>query len=131
MVKLAFLDKKKDGMALVMALFIMVVIMMLGIVFTVMMASESNTALSETQSIKALYLADAGLQYAQYSVGQCVNWDTLGSSFSGEFGEGSFSVVFTNPDEANDVVWTSSWGYIYDSTLGYSAQRYVGARLTK
>ena len=130
-------QKRERGVALVMALFILIVIMMLGMVFTVMMASESNNAIRATHSIKSLYLADAGLQYAQYSTGNTTDWTTLDDVGSNSFSrllntEESFSVVFSDAySGATDGVWASSWGYVYDALLGYSTQRLVTAQFKK
>ncbi len=126
--------RKESGIALITALFILIVIMMMGMVFTMMMASEINTSVREKQSTTALYLADAGLQYAQYSLGQ------IGSSWSStnptrdtyswcDLGEGVFSYIYTAGGDSS--VYVSSWGIIYDSTLGYSVKRHVAARFGK
>jgi len=115
--------KKESGIALITALFILIVIMMLGMVFTMMMASETNTSVRESQSTKALYLAEAGIYYGQYSAG--MTGSDLSSlddnSYYEELGEGSFSIVFK--DATTNSVLVSSWGYIYDSALGYSIVR--------
>ncbi len=126
--------KRESGIALITALFILIVIMMMGIVFTMMMASETNTSVREKQSTQALYLADAGLQYAQYSAGMTGtagrDFDTLTGSFSRIAATGqSFSVVWSGGSAAE--VWASSWGYVYDSTLDYSAARHLACKLTK
>lgn len=123
-------QRKESGIALVTALFILIVIMMMGAVFTMMMASETNTSIRQKQSTQALYLADAGLQYAQYSAGNTSDWATLPSSFSQIVTTGqSFSVVWSGA--AANEVWASSWGYVYDSTLDYSAARHLACKLTK
>ncbi len=124
-------QKKESGVALVMALFILIVIMMLGMVFTMMMASETNTSVREKQSTVALYLADAGLQYAQYSLGDTDNdWITFDDHYTiRELGEGSFSLIYTGGGDYSKYV--SSWGIIYDSTLGYSVKRHVAALFSK
>ncbi len=122
-------QKKESGIALVMALFILIVIMMLGMVFTVMMASETNTSVREKQSTAALYLADAGLQYAQYSLGNTTTWSTLNDKFSTmNLGDGSFSIHYY---PIPSYMAVSSWGYIYDSTLGYSIIRHIAAQFSK
>ena len=121
--------KKESGVALVMALFILIVIMMLGMVFTMMMASETNTSVREKQSTAALYLADAGLQYAQYSAGKTGNWDTLYGKYSEmSLGEGLFSIHYY---QITGYMAVSSWGYIYDSAQDYSVVREVAARFSK
>lgn len=127
-------QKKESGIALITALFILIVIMMLGMVFTMMMASETNTSVREKQSTAALYLADAGLQYAQYSAGMTGkegrNFDTLTGSFSQIVTTGqSFSVVWSG--WSTNEVWASSWGYVYDSTLNYSVARHLACKLAK
>ena len=123
--------KKESGIALITALFILIVIMMLGMVFTMMMASETNTSVRESQSTKALYLAEAGIYYGQYSAGMTgSDLISLGSNpdwYSEELGEGSFSIVFRNATENSALV--SSWGYIYDSSLGYSIVRELAVSL--
>ncbi len=122
-------EKKESGIALVTALFILIVIMMLGAVFTMMMASETNTSVRETQSTKALYLADAGLQYAQYSLGKTTDWSSLDGKFSTmDLGDGSFSIHYY---QIPNYMAVSSWGYIYDSTLGYSIIRHIAAQFSK
>ncbi len=123
--------KKESGIALVMALFILIVIMMLGMVFTVMMASETNTSVRESQSTKALYLADAGLQYAQYSAGMTADegrgLNTL-TNFNKSMGTyQSFSIYWW--DQSGPSAQVSSWGIVYDSTLGYSVMRELAASL--
>ena len=121
--------KKESGVALVMALFILIVIMMLGMVFTMMMASETNTSVREKQSTAALYLADAGLQYAQYSLGNTTAWNSLNGKFSTmDLGDGSFSIHYY---EITNYMAVSSWGYIYDSAQGYSVVREVAAQFSK
>ena len=120
--------KKESGIALITALFILIVIMMMGMVFTMMMASETNTSVREKQSTAALYLAEAGIYYAQYSAGMTGSPLTnLGDWYSEELGEGSFSIVFRNA--TTNSVLVSSWGYIYDSSLGYSIVREVAVSL--
>lgn len=124
-------QKRESGVALVMALFILIVIMMLGAVFTMMMASETNTSVRQKQSTAALYLADAGLQYAQYSLGKTTTttWDHLDGKFSTmNLGDGSFSIHYYS---IPNYMAVSSWGNIYDSTLGYSIVRQIAARFSK
>lgn len=121
-------QKKESGIALITALFILIVIMMLGTVFTMMMASETNTSVREKQSTAALYLADAGLQYAQYSLGKTTTWSSLDGKFSTmDLGDGSFSIHYYSIPSYMAV---SSWGYVYDSTLSYSIIRQVAARFS-
>ncbi len=122
-------QKKESGVALVMALFILIVIMMLGMVFTMMMASETNTSVREKQSTAALYLADAGIQYAQYSAGNTDDWRSIfDNTVTKNLGSGSFSIHFY---DGSDHMAVSSWGYIYDSTLGYSIIRHIAAQFSK
>jgi len=122
-------QKKENGIVLVTALFILIVIMMLGMVFTMMMVSENNTSVREKQSTAALYLADAGLQYAQYSLGKTTLWDSLDNKFSTmDLGDGSFSIHYY---DITNYMAVSSWGYIYDSTLDYSIIRQVAADFSK
>jgi type II secretory pathway pseudopilin PulG len=122
-------QKKESGVALIMALFILIVILMLGMVFTMMMASETNTSVREKQSTAALYLADAGLQYAQYSLGNTDTWNTLNDKFSTmDLGDGSFSIHYY---DITNYMAVSSWGYIYDSSLGYSVVRQIAAQFSK
>lgn len=127
-------QKKESGIALITALFILIVIMMMGMVFTMMMASETNTSIRQKQSTQALYLADAGLQYAQYSLGKIgANWSSTNptrDTYSWrDLGEGVFSYIYT--DGGDSSVYVSSWGIIYDSTLDYSAARHIACKLTK
>jgi len=126
-------QKKETGIALVTALFILIVIMMMGAVFTVMMASETNTSVREKQSTAALYLADAGLQYAQYSLGNTADWGdiTLTTYSWRDLGEGVFSYIYTGLNATSDSIYVSSWGIIYDSALAYSIQRQVAAQFGK
>jgi type II secretory pathway pseudopilin PulG len=122
-------QKKESGVALVMALFILIVIMMLGMVFTMMMASETNTSVREKQSTAALYLADAGLQYAQYSLGNTTTWSSLDGKFSTmNLGNGSFSIHYY---QITSYMAVSSWGYVYDSAQSYSVVREVAAQFSK
>ncbi len=123
------LPKKESGVALVTALFILIVIMMLGMVFTMMMASETNTSVREKQSTAALYLADAGLQYAQYSLGNTTDWNTLDDKFSTmNLGDGSFSIHYYS---ITSYMAVSSWGYVYDSAQSYSVVREIAAQFSK
>ncbi|HEA47173.1 MAG TPA: hypothetical protein ENH97_02040 [bacterium] len=126
-------QKKESGIALITALFILIVIMMMGMVFTMMMASETNTSVREKQSTAVLYLADAGLQYAQYSLGNTDDWGdiTLTTYSWSDLGEGVFSYIYTGLNAASDSIYVSSWGIIYDSTLKYSIQRQVAAQFGK
>lgn len=126
-------QKKETGVALVTALFILIVIMMLGMVFTMMMASETNTSVREKQSTAALYLADAGLQYAQYSAGKTGKATGSFASLYGKFstmdlGDGSFSIHYY---QIPSYMAVSSWGYIYDSAQGYSVVREIAANFSK
>ena len=122
--------KKESGIALVTALFILIVIMMLGMVFTMMMASETNTSVREKQSTVALYLADAGLQYAQYSLGNTGDWDTLNNKYSVMYLDTykSFSIHYY---QITSYMAVSSWGYVYDSAQDYSVVREVAAQFSK
>ncbi len=122
-------EKKESGIALITALFILIVIMMMGMVFTMMMASETNTSIRQKQSTAALYLADAGIQYAQYSAGNTADWSSIfDNAVTKNLGSGSFSIHYY---DITNYMAVSSWGYIYDSTLNYSIIRQVAAQFSK
>jgi Tfp pilus assembly protein PilX len=122
-------EKKESGIALVASLFILIVLLILGTIFTMMMASETNISVRESQSTQALYLADAGLQYAQYSAGNTSDWNSIfDNAVAKNLGSGSFSVHFY---DKTDCMAVSSWGYIYDSAQGYSVVREVAADFSK
>lgn len=135
------MSKKESGIVLVLAIFILLVITILGVVFTTMMATEITVSERESQSVKALYLADIGIQYARYSAGTIGKEGfTLpegirdGDTYSAEVGPSCyFEIVFKNPyaDDASNSnsVWVSSWGRVIDSVRGYTVERQLGVLL--
>ena len=122
-------QKKESGIALVASLFILIILLILGTIFTMMMASETNISVRESQSTQALYLADAGIQYAQYSAGNTDDWNNIfDNTVTKNIGSGSFSIHYYSIPSYMAV---SSWGYVYDSTLDYSIVRQIAARFSK
>lgn len=90
----------QNGVSLVAAIFIIMVLAFMGVMFVSLINTSSFTAVNDMQSAQALYVAEGGVEYAQYSLAQNLDWYrsvsdpmTAPTSTTLNLGAGSFSVV--------------------------------------
>ena len=121
----------KRGSVLLMCFYIVAALAMIGAAFGLVMVNERLAVLHHTQSVQALYLADAGLQKAVYDLRQDYinsgNWND--GDINGiavvpapnqfyplynivNLGAGTYSVELMNDGSAMNEVWVKSTGTI-------------------
>jgi hypothetical protein len=95
--------KNQNGVTIIAAIFIIVVLGFMGVMFLTMINTGSFTAVNDIQSAQALYVAEGGAEYAQYALAQNRNWyrsvsDPMPAPASAilNLGVGSFFNVSTN-----------------------------------
>jgi len=62
------------GMSLVAALFIIVVLAFMGVMFLSMISTSTLTSVNDMQSMQAFNIAEGGVEYAQYTLSQNLDW---------------------------------------------------------
>ena len=95
--------KSQNGVSLIAAIFIIVVLAFMGVMFVSLINTGSLTSVNDMQSAQALYIAEGGLEYEQLSLAQNLDWyrsaadpiATTTRSLGG--GGGSFTVVSNLP----------------------------------
>ena len=104
---------KKKGFALVAVIFIILVVAMLSLATSSLISSEAFVAAKNYDSLRAFYIAEAGLQYTiTASLEGSGDWSGF-VGLSGSFANGSFSVTNVSPeaDSANLQV-TGTYGNV-------------------
>jgi len=89
---------KKNGFALLMAIFIMVVFSLLGALAVSIVSNENIRAANELQSVQALHLAEGAYNYAFASYFEAPRWNdnpAIAVDISRNFGVGAFRVNAT------------------------------------
>ncbi len=92
------------GVSLIAAVFIIVVLAFMGVMFVSLITTSSLTSVNDMQSAQALYIAEGGVEYTQYSLAQNLDWYRSASdpmpapaSTTLNLGAGSFTVVANLP----------------------------------
>jgi hypothetical protein len=94
----------QNGVSLIAAIFIIVVLGFMGVMFLSMINTGSFTAVNDIQSAQALYVAEGGVEFAQLALAQNLDWylsvsDPMSSPSSTtlNLGAGSFTVTTNLP----------------------------------
>lgn len=91
----------QGGMSLVAALFIIVVLAFMGVMFLSMISTSTLTSVNDMQSMQAFNIAEGGVEYAQYSLAQNLDWYRSASDpypvVTRNLGVGSFVTSTTLP----------------------------------
>lgn len=66
--------KTERGMALVAAVFLIVVIAFFGLMMVSLVSTQSFSSMNEVQSDRAYFLAEGGAEFAQFSLAQNLDW---------------------------------------------------------
>jgi hypothetical protein len=116
--------KNQQGVSIIAAIFIIVVLGFMGVMFVSLIGTGSFSSVNDLQSAQALYLADGGLQYTlALNKNNMPNYSTNGVWIN--LGAGQFKVdtmsYLTATFNANDATMT------VDSTAGFPI---TGGRLT-
>jgi hypothetical protein len=67
-------SKNQNGVSLIAAIFIIVVLGFMGVMFLTMVNTGSFTAVNDIQSAQAVYIAEGGVEFEQYSLAQNLDW---------------------------------------------------------
>ncbi len=88
------------GISLIAAVFIIVILAFLGLMFVSLIGTGSLTSINDVQSAQALYVAEAGAEYGQRVLARNLDWyrspDPLDSATQ-TLGNGSFSATIALP----------------------------------
>ena len=91
----------QNGVSLIAAIFILVVLAFMGVMFVSLINTSSLTSVNDMQSAQALYIAEGGVEFAQYSLAQNLDWYTSAkdpiSTGAQNLGVGSFITTTTLP----------------------------------
>ena len=95
-------SNNQNGVSLIAAIFIIVVLGFMGVMFLSMINTGSFTAVNDIQSAQALYIAEGGVEYEQYSLAQNLDWyrsatDPFGVTGALNLGAGSFTASILLP----------------------------------
>lgn len=92
--------KKQKGASIIAAVFIIIILAFMGLMFLTLFTSSSSSALNEMQSTQALYVAEGGAEFAQRDLALNLDWyrsaDPLLTA-TRNLGPGSFTVSTTLP----------------------------------
>lgn len=87
--------KSRSGLAILTAIFMMVVFAIMGIATVAIMTGSSKTSTDEYLSQQALHVADAGVAYTAKTLAAIPDWSTE-TGFTKNFGAGSFTIVYVS-----------------------------------
>jgi MSHA biogenesis protein MshP len=96
------LFKSQNGVSLIAAIFIIVVLAFMGLMFLSLINTSSLTSVNDMQSAQALYIAEGGVEFAQLALAQNLDWyrsasDPMSPPTATPLGAGSFTVTTTLP----------------------------------
>jgi Tfp pilus assembly protein PilX len=93
--------KTERGIALIAAIFLIVVVAFFGLIVVSLMSTQGYTSVSEMQSDQAFYIAEGGMEFTQRALAQNLDWYRSASdpiaSGAINLGAGSFSVNASLP----------------------------------
>jgi hypothetical protein len=116
--------RKENGVVAIIAVFIMLVLAILGAVLASLQGADFESSKHLMDSTRAFYIADGGLQHGLRKLADDVNWRTTGETYT--FGLGQYTLV--SEDGAEGAVDVTSTGYI-PSTTNPEAKRIVKATI--
>jgi hypothetical protein len=114
---------RREGIALITAVLIMMILMALGTVFIAVMNTDLKIAVNQRKSLQAFYITETGIQRALLTLaGDINNWnkvlrgeDEIGGTgddgilFSNEpFGEGTYTVRVVDDDDGDGDCYTDT-----------------------
>ena len=119
------------GVSLIAAVFIIVVLAFMGVMFVSLINTSSFTVVNDMQATQALYVAEGGIEYEQRNLAQNFNWyrsvtDPLYNDPPKNLGGGSFTATVRVPatllrKRLSDTALTAT---VY-STSGFPANGYL------
>ncbi len=94
-------SKSQRGVSLIAAIFILVILAFMGVMFLTMINTASLTSVNDLQSAQALYIAEGGVEFEQLNLAQNLDWyrsatDPLYND-TGNLGAGSFTATVRAP----------------------------------
>lgn len=93
--------KNQNGVTIIAAIFIIVVLGFMGVMFLTMVNTASLTSVNDLQSTQALYIAEGGVEYEQRNLAQNLDWYRSTSDpfpvTTQNLGLGSFTTSTTLP----------------------------------
>ncbi|MFA4889539.1 MAG: hypothetical protein WC628_08225 [Candidatus Omnitrophota bacterium] len=95
----------KNGIVLILAFIVMVTLIVLTAVFLYMISFQTKAGAYQMAEAKALWLAEAGLQQAFYTLKNNATYQDNPTPISGSLGEGAYSVIVSK--NANSYTFTS------------------------
>jgi len=115
------------GVSIIAAIFIIVVLAFMGVMFLSMVSTSTFTSVNDAQSTQALYVAEGGVEYAQYALAQNLEWYRSPSdpmpapaSTTLNLGAGSFTVYAYLPATMMRTMLTAGGG----TANVYTTQRF-------
>ncbi len=126
--------KGQEGVALLMAIFALFFITLLVVAFLDITTIDLQIVKNQTTSLKALYIADAGIEDAIYELRQVKSWDEGFAEKPYSTGSGNIYTVIvdidlvsgTLPDNEFYIKTLTSTGTVYSGTT--TAQRTIKAQ---
>lgn len=86
-------ERREKGMVLILTFIIMAILTAIAVVFLSMISFQTKGTGYDLASHKALWLAEAGLQQAFYTLKNDINYQNNPIAINGNLGEGSYSVM--------------------------------------
>lgn len=98
---MTLLDNAK-GVSIIAAIFIIVVLAFMGVMFLSLVNTGSLTSVNDLQSAQALYIAEGGIEFARLNLALDNNWfwNPDPNSFTRTLGQGQFTAVISYPATA-------------------------------
>jgi hypothetical protein len=92
----------QNGVSLIAAIFIILVLAFMGVMFVSLINTSNFTAVNDMQSAQALYIAEGGVEFEQYSLAQNLDWyrsatDPFAVTGVLNLGAGSFTASIVLP----------------------------------
>ena len=118
---------RSRGFTLIAVIFILVVVLMIAMVTTSLLTSQSSVAVSEQFSLRAFYIAEAGAEYFNKQLAADNDWTTPPAVGTTNFSGGSFTIT-TSGATQNRITFNSAGSIIaggttYTRTVQYTATR--------
>lgn len=95
-------DRQRGAFLILAAVFLLIVLAFLGVVFLTTFTTSTSTSLNEVQSTRALFVAEGGVEFARRDLSLDANWywNPDPTALSGTLGSGQFTADISYPATA-------------------------------
>jgi hypothetical protein len=120
--------KNQRGISLIVVVFAMMLFAILGWTLAILQSGNFETVMRQSDSERAFYLADSGIQHGLRKLGNDSTWRTTGVE-TYTLGNGQYTISSVDGKISGQIEVTST-GYIPSTANGYRAKRVIKVTVT-